>query len=165
MYTNVECEDRSTCVPIVDKDVRCGVGTETKDIPDFVVEVAEVLVSLAAGQWTELTTRLLSLLHSPRFNIGILKTLLKSVSECEEFCYKVGESTILKNGFGKITLKGRESPESKSGVVFQPDFVKLLGAKVEPAKKEDGFRSRPGSGSDPDGWAGQAVTLPYFTSI
>lgn len=70
----------------------------------------------------------------------------------------------MNNGFTKKMLQGRTILKSSIAVVFQRDFVKMLEAQVELAKKKDSFRFHPETGSDPDSCTDHAMRLPYFMS-
>lgn len=109
----------------------------------FVVQIAEVIGILAAGQGNEAKHSLYHLLHSPTFDIEVLENELKSMSYCKNIYEKLYQREFVKNGFKEelSTFLRESNGQAKSGPVdFQQDVVEGFYGQVKLAEKEDSFK-------------------------
>lgn len=74
------------------------------------------------------------------------KSVLKSGSDWKAISHEVGKSAIPNNAFTKKLLKGSNSRELKSSVIFQGNFVKVLGPQVDLLKEKESFMFSAGKG-------------------
>lgn len=86
-------------VPLFEGSVGYGVQTENDKKRRFVVDVAQVLASVAATHMEGPSARLMPLFQSPRFRIEGNNIVLMRALDCKRIFNKVSKSAILKNGF------------------------------------------------------------------
>lgn len=91
MCANEEFDDCSMSVRIVDKNLLCVLGSVAEGIPDFHIEVAEVLLIAVAEEGVGRTAWFLGVLRSRKFETKVCKMFLKSFSSCEQSSHSVDE--------------------------------------------------------------------------
>lgn len=88
----------------------------TYEIPVFSAEVTEIVLNKSGGQGEKASLLFLHLLHSPTFDVEEVRKILKSTSDCKDFCEKEAEHEILKSEFKNTFITYFGKPIFKVGM-------------------------------------------------